>query len=214
MGKIRITSKARLVLWSMIAVSIALYFLGKEIPEQTIQRLVQGTGSWAPVFFILLHSISIIIAPISGLPFLVAGFYLFGETTIIYMYFSAVVGFVVNFYIAKRWGRSLVVRLIGRESIDKVDKLAREYGVITLLFLRLLWGGIADYVSYAYGLTSMKFKTYILISTIASIPSWVFWYYVASQILSVEQFLLVTYILTFLGAGTFLLGRFLVKKRF
>lgn len=212
MSKFKLSWQSQLVLAAIFLLSLVLYFLGKQIPAVTIQNFVESTGAWGPVVFILAHSLSIIVAPISGLPFLVAGFYLFGEVTIVYMYLSANVGFVVNFYVAKKWGRAIVVKLIGHDSMARVDKLAREYGVFTLIFLRLLWGGIADYVSYAYGLTQMKFKTYITVSFLATIPGQLFWYYIASKTLTVEQFLLATYVLTFTGAGIFLAGRYLARK--
>lgn len=212
MGKLKIDPKARIIFWIVIAISVGLYFLGKQIPEETIQNLVKDAGPWGPLIFILLHSLSIIIAPISGLPFLVSGFYLFGQTTIFYMYFSAVIGYAVNFYIARRWGRSFVVGLIGHDSMTRIDKLVGEYGILTLIFLRLLWAGVADYVSYAYGLTKMRFGIYIIISILASIPGQIFWYYIALKTLTIERFLLVTYMLTFIGAGIFLTGRYLLRK--
>lgn len=213
MADLKIDAKAQFVLWGVIALSVGLYFLGKQIPQETIQKFVEGAGPWGPVVFVFLHMFSIILAPISGLPFLVTGFYLFGATTILLMAVSGMIGFVVNFFIARRWGRSLVTKLVGQDSIHKVDDLAKEYGIIALVFLRFLWSGIADYVSYAYGLTSIKFKTYITISILASIPGWIFWYWLASKSVSIERFLLFTYIITFVGAGTFLFGKFVIFKK-
>lgn len=195
-----------------ILLSVGLYFAGKQIPQEALQNLVVRAGVWGPLIFIILHLTSIIFAPISGVPFLITGFYLFGKTTIIYMYCSAVLGFMVNFAIARKWGRPLIGKLIGKEYIEKIDDLAQEYGTLTLIFLRLLWSGVADYVSYAYGLTEMKFSKYIFISAIASIPGWAFWYFVASRTDNIEQFLVFTYILTILGASIFLLGRRFFKK--
>lgn len=195
-----------------ILISILLYFWGKQIPQETIEPFVRSAGPWAPISWILLHQVSYVIAPISGLPFLVVGFYLFGKTVIPYSYFVVLIGATINFWISRIWGRSLVKRFAGQDAIEKIDKLSKEYGVITLIAARLLQGGIGDFVSYAYGLTPIKFSTYVIITALAIIPGNVLWYYAVSKTNSIEGSLTVSLLLAFFAIAIFFIGNFLVRR--
>lgn len=205
--------KVKLGLLLIVIISFFLYFLGKQIPQATIQNFLQQFGPWAPVVFILVHQITYIFAPISGIPFLIVGFYLFGKTTIIYSYIAATLGITVNFLIARRWGRPLVAKFVGREALVKIGQLAEEYGLVMLIVLRTLQGGLADFVSYAYGLTNIKFSTYMIVSILAPIPVQAIWYFLAEKANSVEQFFLVTGIIVVIATITFIGINYLLRKR-
>lgn len=193
-------------------ISIALYFLGKQIPKEVIESFIKNAGPWAPIAYILTHQISYVIAPISGFPFLIAGFYLFGKTMVIYTYFVVILGSTINFWIARKWGRPFVGKFVGEGALKKVDQLSREYGIITLIAIRMLQGGIGDYVSYAYGLTPMKFSTYIIITALSTIPGSLLWYYVISKTNSLEQSLAATVLLALSSALIFFTGHFLIRR--
>ncbi|HEY5600745.1 MAG TPA: VTT domain-containing protein, partial [Patescibacteria group bacterium] len=194
--------------------AVILYFAGKQISNETIQNFVTTTGPLAPIAYIFLHALSYILAPVTGFPFLIAGFYLFGKTAVIYIYLTAILGSTLNFLIAKKWGRPLVEKLAGKESLEKVDKTANEYGLLALFMIRLFLVGLADIISYAYGLTGIKYFTFILISSIAMIPSHVIWYFAASKVENIEQFLSLSVGLTFIASGIFVLGNYLLRRRF
>lgn len=193
-------------------ISISLYFLGKQIPEEAIESFIKNAGPWAPIVYILTHQISYVIAPISGFPFLIVGFYLFGKTLVIYTYFVVVIGATINFWIARKWGRPLVAKFAGQGSLEKIDHFSKEYGVITLIALRILQGGIGDLASYAYGLTPMKFSTYITITVFATIPGSILWYYVLSKTNNLEQALTASVLLAFFSLLIFLTGNFLIRR--
>lgn len=212
MSSIKVNPRAQIALVLVLIISFGLYFLGKHISEDSIQRFVESTGPWAPIVYILSHQISYVFAPISGIPFLIAGFYLFGKNVVIYIYISSLLASVINFSIAKRWGRPIVAKFAGKDSLAKIDKLAKEYGLPTLIALRLFLGSLGDFVSYAYGLTPMRFTTYVVTSALATIPGTVLWYFVAAKTGSVEQFLGLSLALTFIVSGIFIVGTYLKKK--
>ncbi len=169
------------MIWSVIALSIVLYFAGKQIPEEPLRNFIRSAGPLAPLLFIAVNQIAYIIAPISSLPFLITGFYMFGPVTIVYLYVASVIGFAINFYISRRWGRPFLASFTDNETMAKVDKLAREHGITTLVALRLLHGGFGDYVSYAYGFTNIRFKVYFLTSAAASLPGQLLWFYLSKD---------------------------------
>lgn len=193
-------------------ISAVLYLLGKQIPNEVITSFVQNAGPWAPIVYIVAHQISYVIAPISGFPFLIAGFYLFGKTVIFYTYFVVMLGASINFWIARKWGRLIVAKLVGKETLVKIDKLSREYGIITLIALRMLQGGVGDYVSYGFGLTTMKFSTYFIVTALAIIPGNIIWYWAVSQTNTIEQSLFISLSLALISSIIFLVGNYLIRK--
>lgn len=210
---VKIKGKLQLGIIITIIISLIIYLLGKQIPSEIIEIFIQESGPWAPVIWITTHQLSYVIAPISGFPFLVAGFYLFGKDVVIYSYIVVLIGASINFWIARIWGRSLVEKLAGKGAIMKIDKLSKEFGIVTLIALRMFTqGGIGDFVSYALGLTKIKFSIYFLITALAIIPGNVLWYYVISKTNSLEQSLTVSVLLAFTGILIFFIGNFFVKK--
>lgn len=210
MPKLKFKFEASIIL--IIALSIALFFIGRQIPKEAIEEFVKSSGPLAPIVYIILHQISFVFAPISGFPFLVAGFYLFGKNVIIYNYFVIIIGSAINFLIAKKWGRPIVRRFVGEKSLAKIDSLSQVYGKTTLIALRIIQGGIGDFVSYAYGLTPMKFSTYMTITVLATIPGNTLWYFIISKTDNTDFYIAVS---LFLAAGSillFLVGSFIIKK--
>ncbi|MBI3282930.1 TVP38/TMEM64 family protein [Candidatus Curtissbacteria bacterium] len=212
MSGIKLNWRSQLVLLAIFLLSLLLYFLGKQISQEEIQTFLESTGPWAPIVWILAHQLSYILAPVSGFPFLIVGFYLFGDTTILYNFIVVITGSSINFLIAKRWGRPIVKRLAGEEPLAKIDKFSREYGLGMLFVLRMFLIGLGDFISYAYGLTPIRYTTFIIISAIAMIPGYVLWYSVALRTGSIEQFLGVSVALTFIAFWVFVGGSYIWKK--
>ena len=212
MSEFKLNWQSRLILLAIFAITLLLYFLGKQISQETIRTFMESTGPWAPAVWMLAHQISYILAPISGFPFLVVGFYLFGDKTIIYNYIVVISGSSINFLIAKRWGRPIVRKLMGEDSLEKIDKFAKEYGVGALFAARLFLIGLGDYISYAYGLTPIKYSTFISISAVAVIPGYLLWYFAASQTNGIEQFLGISVALTFVAFWIFVGGGYFWRK--
>lgn len=187
----------------VVLVTLVVYFVGKSIPQESISEFVRSTGPYSPIVFIAISLVSYVFAPVIGAPFLIAGFYLFGPIATIYLYFTAVLGSTLNFLIAKKWGRPVVAKLAGKNSLEKIDRFEKGYGLLSLIFLRVFLSGMGDYVSYAYGLTPMKFKTFFIITSIFMFPPFIFWYFVSKSADNINQFLIISYVmLTIVALGT------------
>lgn len=172
------TKKVGLYLIGIVVLSIILSSWGNKIDSNEIINFVSKFGLFGPIVFIILLSINQIIAPLSGTPIYIAGYLAFGNIVILYNYFSYLLAAIVNFFISRKWGRKWVIKLVGNDDMTKVDLFVKDQGIIMLIFLRALQNHISDFVSYAYGLTKMQFRTYILISVIAPIPWLLFWWYI------------------------------------
>lgn len=170
--------KVSLYLIGIVVLSVILSTWGNKIDSNEIINFVSKFGMFGPIIFIILLSINQIIAPLSGTPVYIAGYLAFGDKVLFYNYLSYLLAATINFHISRKWGRAWVIKLVGNDDMAKVDLFVKDQGIITLVFLRALQNHLSDFISYAYGLTKMKFKIYILISIIAPIPWLIFWKYI------------------------------------
>lgn len=190
------TVRTILVIVVIFVTSALIYSFGNSVSRNFLHSLIVNAGIWAPVVYILLFLVTIILPPLNSMPLLVIGFFLFKNQVQLYVYIASVLGSVVNFLIARKWGREVVIKLVGEKSIGKIDQIAKEYGVDFLIFFRVLQGYLSDFISYAFGLTDIKFSKYLLISLLAPIPYLLVWQFFLIKIAkNVTQYLALHFLL-------------------
>lgn len=166
----------------MVLLFIGIYLASQFIPEQVIKNAIETAGPFGPLAIILSILLTNVIAPLGAAPFLFAGFLAYGREVVWLSYISAVLASIINFWLARRYGRNLVVKLAGHEPVQKVDSFTSKYGLITLSLLRLVLSEQHDVISYAAGLTKIPFIPYFLISVLGMIPWTLFRYFLASKV--------------------------------
>jgi uncharacterized membrane protein YdjX (TVP38/TMEM64 family) len=192
---------------------IGFYVIGRLVPEETIKSLIVNSGSFGVVVFILLTLATYVFAPISGSPLLYAGFYAFGREVILYTSIAVIISSVINFLIAKKWGKAVIVKLAGQDSLDKLDKLALNYGLVSLFIFRIFLHSFHDVVSYAFGLTLIKFKQYLVVSTLGMIPGIIFWYLVSTYTNNPLTFTLLTHFSAYALLLVYIAWKSIIKKK-
>ncbi len=116
----KISKKIYLPLIFMVALFLGMFVVGFFIPEQTIRELMEKAGPYGVLLLIFLLWLTNVFAPLSGSPFLFAGFYLYGQTSVFYAFVAAVIASVTNFCIARVWGRGKYPgQMIGKD--DKLN---------------------------------------------------------------------------------------------
>ncbi len=201
--------KAKLYsVFPLFVVITILYLLSRQVDPAIIKKWTESAGVLGPIVIILLGTLTAVIAPLSGAPLLFVGFALYGAGVVILLTISGIISAAVNFYISRRWGRPLIKRFIGQKSMATVDKFTIEHGIVGLFILRVLMGSFNDFISYALGLTNMKFKTYFAVSLVAAIPGALIWYIIALNSESPLVFMMLTAV--FIGAFSliFFVGKF------
>lgn len=188
---VKLKSKVPFYVLVLIIASLLLYWLGSKIGTEGIIEFIQGTGIWAPLIFTILTLLTYVIAPLSGTPLFLAGFLLFGKWFQIYTYFAFLGAVAINFWIARKWGRGLVGRLVGGGNMERVDQFTQSCGIKSLIFLRIFQGQFHDFISYAYGLTNIRFLPYFVLSALAPIPWLLVWQiYLFPRIQNFSEFII------------------------
>ncbi|MDY6938540.1 MAG: VTT domain-containing protein [Cyanobacteriota bacterium] len=157
-----------------ILVVVAIAWV-KQVGIEQIRADVDRLGIWAPLALLSLRSVSIVVPAIPSTAYSVLAGALFGFWQgIALICIADLVACSINFYIAKRYGRGLVQRLVGERFIGKVDSFASNYlENNTFLVAGFLMTGLFDFVCYAVGLSQMKWQKFfpaLVLGIVVSTP--------------------------------------------
>ena len=139
---------------------------------QRLTAAVRSTGAWARLAFIGLYVAQSIAAPIPGQALNFAAGYVFGLIPgILYSWLGLILGTTAALLLARYLGRPLVQRLVAPATLEKIDRLAENRGLIFFFLVFLIPGLPDDIACFAAGLTSLPLLALIMVSAIARLPS-------------------------------------------
>lgn len=143
----------------------------EEIVSQ-LQNYVLETGAWGPLVYLLTMIVAIIISPIPSSPLAIFAGAVFGWLpAMILSLMGATIGAIIAFYIARHFGRPLVLKLVSPKKIVDIEKLMPEQKLTWAVFLlRIPPLPFFDAVSYAAGLTKISFKNFTIATFFGLIP--------------------------------------------
>lgn len=167
--------KPKIIFYLLAAFSLLIigaYVISALTKDLQVKEFTQSLGVWGYLFLLLGIAIGGIIVPLSSLPFLLAGLALYGFWTTFILYYlgNTIIAPIIDFWIARKFGRPAVLKLAGKKALKQIDKIAEVTGVKALAILRLFGGVLFDSVSYAMGLTSIPFKIYFWLTSLLPIP--------------------------------------------
>ncbi|EGY80442.1 TVP38/TMEM64 family protein [Peptoniphilus indolicus] len=144
---------------------------------------IRGYGKYAAAVSFLLMILQSIISPIPAFLITLSNAAIFGWIKgAILSWSSAMVGAAMCFYIAKILGRDFVEKLISKTALKSVDDFFARYDKYVILIARLLPFVSFDIVSYAAGLTSMKFWPFFIATGIGQLPATIVYSYVGGTL--------------------------------
>jgi len=205
-----------IVLWILI-IWLALQYLTPALTSKEVKSFVEKLGFWGPLAIIFYITLSHILAPLAGSPGIFLSISIFGIfKTLIYIYVGSLISAVIGFYISRRFGRKWVAKLAGRKTMNEIDNFVKASGTKILILSRLFGFSLFEVVSYAAGLTNIKFKKYFIITLIfAFIPSLILTYFFRNKNFSSVSNILV-WIATIMVTGiifSFFIKKFLQKTK-
>nr|WP_312578448.1 TVP38/TMEM64 family protein [Sedimentibacter sp.] len=144
---------------------------------------IRSFGVYAVIVSFLLMMFQSIAAPLPAFLVTFANAAIFGWWQgAILSWTSSMAGAALCFYIAKILGRDAVEKLTSKFAMDSVDGFFKKYGKHTIIICRLLPFVSFDFISYAAGLTSMSFLSFIVATGIGQLPATVVYSYVGGML--------------------------------
>ena len=136
-----------------------------------IKTWVAGFGRTAPFVYIGLYLISTVFF-LPGFPVTVLAGFVFGPLWgIFYASVASIISVSFAFLIARYAARDLVEGWVkDNAQFRKIDEQVEEQGWRIVMFTRMVPIFPFNLQNYAYGLTSIRFSTYVLVSAICMLP--------------------------------------------
>ena len=158
------------------AVYLVLRYYGvtDEIRLENVPKIktwVASFGKIAPLIYIGLYLVSTVFF-LPGSPVTVLAGFVFGPLWgVFYASVASIISVSVAFLIARYVARDLVEGWVkDNAQFRKIDEQVEEQGWRILMFTRLVPIFPFNLQNYAYGLTSIRFSTYVLVSAIFMLP--------------------------------------------
>jgi len=140
-----------------------------DVAAEDVRERVHGYGAWGPILLMTAIAVAMIIAPIPNVPFMIAAGVLWGTFWgVVYAIAGQLLGSTVIFFVSRRFGRRFIPRLVGQDAAARIDKLAANMGPQIVFWWRLMPVSF-DFAAYAAGLTTMKYRLFIVLVFLGSI---------------------------------------------
>lgn len=160
-----------------------MIFYLSSLDIDSLKQYILSYGALAPIISFILMIVQSVAAPLPAFLITFANAALFGWVWgTVLSWSSAMAGAALCFFIAKFLGRDVVERLTSKYAIDSIDEFFDKYGKYTILVCRLLPFISFDIVSYAAGLTSMKFLPFFIATGIGQLPATIVYSYVGGML--------------------------------
>ena len=131
---------------------------------ELLRSKVAATGGWAPLLYIGLQLMQVIIAPIPGSVTTLVGGMLFGFWPAIgYSLIAIFLGSAAAFAMARKWGLPLIRRLMGEDKVAHYQGLLQGRQTTALAMMFLLQVFPDDLLCFLAGLTNLSFAKFCVL---------------------------------------------------
>lgn len=149
-----------------IALLIYGYQAGIFSSAEQLSYMISQAGIWGPLIFIFIQIIQCVIPIIPGGLSCVAGIILFGPFYgFIYNYIGILLGSLINFILARHYGKPLIETIVSKKTYNKYISLLDRGKHFDKLFALAIFMPVApdDLLCMLAGLTKMTYKKFITI---------------------------------------------------
>lgn len=163
----------------LIVVGIPLYiffcqrdFLNRFENIDDIVAFLEHYETESIFIYIGLQILQIVISIIPGQVFQMAAGYLYSFwPALLFAMIGAVLGTAISFLLAKLLGRDFLHLFFGEEKMNYyISRLNSKQAYIIVFLIYLIPGIPKDMVSYAAGVSEMKFKPFVILSAVGRLP--------------------------------------------
>lgn len=136
--------------------------------RQRVQRAIDGAGAAAPLVYLAFLVVQAVAAPLPAPAVAIAGGYTFGVVEgFLLTWLGCLIGGVISFGISRLFGRDFVA---GSARGVRLDRYVEEHGLALIFVLRLIPLVSFDAISYAAGLSGIRFFSFFAATALGMLP--------------------------------------------
>jgi uncharacterized membrane protein YdjX (TVP38/TMEM64 family) len=160
------------VIWLVVTdAPVVRYLVRLYQDKHFLKETVRAWGVWAPLVFVAIQALQVIVSPIPGEITGPVGGALFGTLWgLIYSTIGLTVGTLVCFALGRLWGEPLIRPWLSEHHWEKMNFVIEAEGAIICFILYLVPGFPKDIISYLFGISPMPFWVFAIVSTIGRLP--------------------------------------------
>lgn len=137
-----------------------------------LRQFILSYGFWAPIASIALMVIQSLVPLVPGLIITITNAWIFGwQYGAFYSWVGALLGAILDFCVARWYGRLAIEKIIGIKYLDGTDEFFKKHGLLAVFMTRLTPIIPFKVVSYGAGLTSMPFWRFVSATAIGQTPA-------------------------------------------
>ncbi len=162
--------------WLVLTDAPAYQFLVRlYVDKRFLKHTLRELGALAPVIFVGLQALQVIVSPIPGDVTGLLGGYLFGVWAgLLYSTIGLTIGSVAAFAVGRWLGTHYVKKLVSPDTWRKLGFIVEAEGTILCFVIFLVPGLPKDVTCYLFGLSPMPLWVFAVVSTLGRLPStWV-----------------------------------------
>lgn len=149
--------------------------------ETGLETFVDRLGWYGPLGYIFLIAVAVVVSQLPGVPLTIAAGAIWGPLWAgIYSVVGAFIGGVIAYWLGRTLGRSTIKALTGHIVYFSKDKGDTHLGWI-IFVSRLVPFLSFDIISYAAGITKLRFSVYAIATFLGVIPSTLLLTYLGSS---------------------------------
>lgn len=209
------TDRAR---WAMVSgvlfvlLTVVIWLVASEAPfvrwlirlysdKHFLKQSVRAWGWMAPLVFMAIQALQVIIAPIPGEVTGPVGGALFGTLWgVIYSTIGLTFGTLFCFWVGRRWGEPLVRPWLSEHNWNRMSFILEAEGAIICFILYLIPGFPKDIISYLFGMSPMPFWLFAVVSTVGRLPGTVISSYFGAHVAEQQYIYAVVFMAIVLAA--------------
>jgi uncharacterized membrane protein YdjX (TVP38/TMEM64 family) len=168
------------VVWVVVTDQPAIRFLVRLYQDKYFLRDTVASWGWAaPLVFMAIQALQVIVSPIPGEITGPVGGALFGTLWgVIYSTIGLTFGTLFCFWVGRMWGEPLIRPWLSEHHWEKMNFILEAEGAILCFVLYLIPGFPKDIISYLFGISPMPFWLFAVVSTVGRLPgTWISSYF-------------------------------------
>ena len=161
-----------LLLGAIIAAALLIRFtsIASHLTLENLHRFREAAGVFAPLIFIAAYAVGTIFA-FPGSLLTLSGGLLFGTVIgTVLVVIGATTGATLAFLLARYAGRRTVERFLSGTQLEKFDRMVTGSGLSAVLFTRFVPLLPFNLLNFAWGLTGVKLRDYVIGTALGILP--------------------------------------------